>query len=242
MQERSVRVWDLPTRLFHWALVVLLAVSWFSGGEEGGAAALHRYAGEAIAGLIVFRLLWGFIGNERARFSDFLAGPRRIAAHVGDLFSAKPTRHLGHNPLGGLAVFALLAIVTALVVTGLFSGGDEVAGPFVGVGGVNMSELHEALFRVLQALVVLHLVGVAVESWLSRDRLVPAMISGVKQRRTDEPGADARAAHPIALAAALAVAVTTTLALAAQPIPTNFVGAESEHGGDEADERGEDDD
>ncbi|HEX8900357.1 cytochrome b/b6 domain-containing protein [Vitreimonas sp.] len=243
MQERLVRVWDLPTRVFHWALVALLAVSWFSGGEEGGAATLHRYAGEAIAGLIVFRILWGFIGNERARFADFAAGPGAIIQHLGDLFRDQPKRHLGHNPLGGVAIFALLAIVSALVITGLFSGGDEMAGPFVGMGGLNMAELHEALFRVLQALVVLHLIGVALESWLSRDRLVPAMISGAKRRRPDEPGADARAAHPVALIVALALAATTTFALAAQPIPTDYVGAEAEHGGaHEGGERGEEED
>jgi cytochrome b len=243
MQERLVRVWDLPTRVFHWALVALLMVAWFSGGEEGGAAALHRYVGEAIAGLIVFRVLWGFIGNERARFRDFVAGPGAIIEHLGDLFRDQPKRRLGHNPLGGLAVFALLALVSALVVTGLFSGGDEMAGPFVGMGGLNMAEVHEALFRVLQALVVLHLVGVAIESWLSRDRLVPAMISGAKRRRADEPGEDAAPAHPFALIAALAFAATTTFALAAQPTPTTGDGAgfEQENGEHEHSPLGDDD-
>lgn len=243
MQERLVRVWDFPTRIFHWALVTLLIVAWFSGGEEGGAATLHRYAGEAIAGLIVFRVIWGFVGNERARFGDFIAGPRAIIEHLGDLFRDQPKRHLGHNPLGGLAVFALLALVTAMVVTGLFSGGDEMAGPFVGMGGLNMAEVHEALFRVLQALVVLHLIGVAIESWLSRDRLIPAMISGVKRRRADESGEDAAAAHPVALISALALAATTTFALAAQPTPTTGDGAgfEQEHGEHERSPLGDDD-
>lgn len=153
MQERSVRVWDLPTRLFHWALVVLLAISWFSGGEEGSVASLHRFAGEAIAGVIVFRIIWGFVGNERARFADFAAGPSAIIAHVRDIFSKQPRRHLGHNPLGGVAVFLLLAVVSVVVVTGLFSGGEETAGPFAGVGGINLAETHEASFRVLQALI-----------------------------------------------------------------------------------------
>lgn len=243
MQERLVRVWDLPTRVFHWALVALLMVGWFSGGEEGGAATLHRYAGEAIAGLIVFRVIWGFVGNERARFGDFIAGPRAIIEHLGDLFRDQPKRHLGHNPLGGLAVFALLALVTAMVITGLFSGGDEMAGPFVGMGGLNMAEVHEALVRVLQAFVVLHLIGVAIESWLSRDRLVPAMISGAKRRRADEPGEDAAAAHPFALIAALAFAATTTFALAAQPTPTTSDGAgfEQEDGEHERSPLGHDD-
>lgn len=240
MQERSVRVWDLPTRLFHWALVVLLAVSWFSGGEEGSSASLHRYAGEAIAGLLIFRIIWGFVGNERARFADFAAGPGAIVAHIGDILSAQPKRHLGHNPLGGVAVFLLLAVVSVVVVTGLFSGGEEAAGPFAGMGGVNLAETHEASFRVLQALVALHLVGVVVESWLSRDALTPAMITGAKKRRADEPGADARAAHPFALVAALVLASATTAVLAAQPIPSGF--ASSESGGELEDYEGSGDD
>lgn len=229
MQERSIRVWDFPTRLFHWALVVLLAISWFSGGEEGSAASLHRFAGEAIAGVIVFRIIWGFVGNERARFADFAAGPSAIIAHVRDIFSKQPRRHLGHNPLGGVAVFLLLAVVSVVVVTGLFSGGEETAGPFAGVGGINLAETHEASFRVLQALIGLHLVGVIVESWLSRDALTPAMITGVKRRRADEPGADARPAHPIALLAALMLASATTAALVAQPIPSGFASSGAEH-------------
>ena len=227
MQERFVRVWDLPTRLFHWALIVLIAISWFSGGEEGSAASLHRYAGEAIAGLIVFRIIWGFFGNERARFADFAAGPGAIIAHIRDIFSKQPRRHLGHNPLGGVAVFLLLAVVSVVVVTGLFSGGEEAAGPFAGVSGINLAEMHEASFRVLQALVGLHLVGIIVESWLSRDALTPAMITGAKKRRADEPGADARPAHPIALIAALVLASATTAVLAAQPIPSGFARLES---------------
>lgn len=115
--ERKVDVWDLPTRLFHWSLLALVLIAWFTGEEEGTAALIHRTAGEAIAGLIVFRVIWGFAGGERARFADFAAGPAAIIAHVRDLFSQQPKRHLGHNSLGGVAVFLLLAIVTGTVVT-----------------------------------------------------------------------------------------------------------------------------
>ena len=150
--ERRVHVWDLPTRLFHWSLLALVLLAWFTGEEEGLAALIHRYAGEAIAGLIVFRVIWGFAGGERARFADFAAGPSAIIAHVRDLFSRQPKRHLGHNPLGGVAVFLLLAVVAGVVVTGLFSGGEDNAGPFAGLWGLELSDAHEVLFRVLQAL------------------------------------------------------------------------------------------
>jgi cytochrome b len=210
---RVIQVWDTPTRLFHWALVGLVAAAWFTGEGEGGAAAIHRYAGETIAGLIVFRVVWGFLGGEHARFSDFAAGPSLIVAHVRSLYSRAPARHLGHNPLGGAAVFLLLLNVAALVVTGLFSGGDDNSGPFAGLWGLQLSELHESLFRVLQGLTVIHIAGVAVESWKTKDALVPAMITGSKRRRLDEPGADARRASWPALFAAISLGIVSSAVL-----------------------------
>jgi cytochrome b len=214
---RRVEVWDVPTRLFHWSLVILVVVAWLTGEGEGAAAVIHRLAGEAIAGLLVFRLVWGFVGGERARFADFAAGPSAIVAHVRDLFSGSPKRHLGHNPLGGLAVFLLLLNLVAIVATGLFSGGEENAGPFAGLWGLELSELHETMFRVLQVLVVIHILGVVVETIRARDALVPAMITGRKARRTDEPGEHARRASLPALIVAVGLGLATFAALMAQP-------------------------
>lgn len=225
--ERSVHVWDLPTRLFHWSLLALVLIAWFTGGEEGVAAMIHRYAGEAIAGLIVFRVIWGFTGGARARFADFAAGPSAIIAHVRDLFAKQPKRHLGHNPLGGVAVFLLLAVVAGVVVTGLFSGDESNAGPFAGLWGLELSEAHEALFRVLQGLVVVHVLGVVVESVKAKDALVPAMITGSKRRRADEPGADAKRASMIALIAALLLGGAVSFGLMTQP-PASADGVSTE--------------
>lgn len=215
--ERTVLVWDAPTRIFHWALVALIVVAWLTGEGEGQSAAYHRYAGEALAGMLVFRLVWGFVGGEHARFADFAAGPAAVLDHVRDVFSKTPKRHLGHNPLGALAVFLLLANVAAIVVTGLFSGGEDNSGPFAGVWGLELSELHEVAFRVLQALVALHILGVVVETMKARDALVPAMITGKKRRRSDEPGVDARRASAIALIAALLLGAAVSAVLISQP-------------------------
>lgn len=223
--ERKIHVWDLPTRLFHWSLLALVVVAWFTGEEEGAAALLHRYAGEAIAGLLVFRVIWGFAGGERARFADFAAGPSAILAHARDLLGRQPKRHLGHNPLGGVAVFLLLAVIAGIVVSGLFSGGEDNAGPFAGVWGLELSEVHEVLFRVLQALVVVHVLGVIVETVKAKDALVPAMITGSKRRRPDEPGDHAKRASLIALIVALTAGAAVSFALAAQP-PSALVSAE----------------
>ena len=214
--QRRIHVWDLQTRLFHWSLLALVLVAWFTGEEEGAAAILHRYAGEAIAGLLVFRVIWGFVGGERARFADFAAGPSAIIAHLRDLFSHQPKRHLGHNPLGGVAVFLLLAVTSGIVVTGLFSGGEDAAGPFAGLWGLELSELHEVLFRVLQALVVVHVLGVVVESVKAKDALVPAMITGSKRRRASEPGEDAKRASRSALIIASVLGIAVSLGLMLQ--------------------------
>lgn len=229
---RSVQVWDLPTRLLHWSLLALVIVAWLTGEGEGSSAFIHRLAGEAIAGLIVFRVIWGFVGGEHARFADFLAGPADIAAHVGNLFTKSPKRHLGHNPLGGVAVLLLLITTALLVGTGLFSSGEENAGPFAGAFGLDIGEAHEALFRVLQILVVLHVVGVSVETVKTRDPLVPAMITGVKPRRPDEDGIDARRAGVAPLLVALAIAVAVSASLMAAP-PAHFGQAPIAHENDD---------
>lgn len=211
VSQRHVEVWDLPTRLFHWSLVLLIVVAWFTGEEEG-VAQIHMLAGEVIAGMLVFRLIWGFVGGEHARFADFAAGPNAIATHLRDLVSAKPKRHLGHNPLGGLAVFLLLLTTGFIVVTGLFSGEGEMRGPLSGFGP-DLSEAHEVAFRILQVLVVIHILGVIFETVKARDPLVPAMIRGWKLRKAEEPGADAKRATPAAFLIALALGVATTAML-----------------------------
>ncbi len=237
-QDRVVFIWDAPTRLFHWLLLALVVAGWFTGEGENQTALWHRYIGETIAGLLVFRVIWGFVGGERARFADFAAGPGLIAKHAGDLFSKSPKRYLGHNPLGGFAVFLLLLTVAVVVTSGLFSSSDDMSGPFAGAFGLNLSEVHELAFRVLQALVAIHVLGVVAETLLAKDALVPAMITGRKKRRADEPGEDARKAGPIALLFAILFGVATTAALMNLPTPAPQGG----DGGHEYGEREGDDD
>ncbi|MGD9967325.1 MAG: cytochrome b/b6 domain-containing protein [Hyphomonadaceae bacterium] len=208
-RERRVIVWDLPTRIFHWSLVILIVVAWFTGEEEGG---VHMLAGSAIAGLLVFRLFWGIVGGEHARFSDFAVGPNAILAHVRDLFSARPHRHLGHNPLGGVAVLLMLGVLVAVVGTGLFSGDDQIRGPFASAGR-DFSEVHELAFRMLQALVVIHILGVVFETFKARDPLVPAMVRGWKPRRAEEAGSNAKRAPLAAAIVATLLGVATSIGL-----------------------------
>lgn len=240
---RRVQVWDAPTRVFHWSLLALVVLAWFTGEGEDGLAAVHRIAGEAVAGLIVFRVIWGFVGGERARFADFAAGPMAIIDHMRDLLTSAPKRHLGHNPVGGVAVFLLLLTVATIVVTGLFSSGHEApGGPFSRIA--DLHEVHELAFRVLQGLVALHVLGVIVESWKARDALLPAMFTGAKTRRPDEPGADAKPASPLAFVVAAGAGLAVAAFLWAQPpgVTHSHGGRGEHHGGEEHGRHGGDDD
>jgi cytochrome b len=226
--ERRVFVWDAATRVFHWALAALVVIAWFTGEGEGSAAAIHRGAGAGIAGLILFRVIWGFIGGEHARFADFAFAPRAALFHARRLIGGRAERHLGHNPLGAIAVYLLLLNIILIVATGLMSAGEVNAGPFAGAWARQFAELHEGAFRVLQGLVALHLLGVLIETIFTKDALIPAMITGHKRRRVDESGADARKAGFLAFALATAAGAALAAGLMA-PVsaPTNAGAADA---------------
>jgi len=191
-----VKVWDLPLRLFHWALVISIAVAFLSSEEDSALNGWHVLSGWVAAVLIVFRLVWGFIGGEHSRFSDFIR-PSRIAHHISGLVGRQSEPSLGHNPLGGAAVVILLALTAVTVWTGAF-------------GGEAFEGLHEVFAWMLLAMVALHVVAVIVMSILERENLVRAMVTGDKPGARHPGASDARAPGAIALAAAAAVVVGTT--------------------------------
>lgn len=201
----GLKVWDLPTRLFHWALVAAIVLAFLSSEEDSALAQWHQAAGWIAAVLIVFRLVWGFLGGEHARFTDFLR-PGRLVSHVGDLLRRRPAAEVGHNPLGALAVLAMLALVAGSVVTGitLLTGGGE--------------DLHEALAYGLLAVIGVHVVGVIVMSFATRENLVRAMVTGRKPSDRHPGAADAKPAAIYALPlAGLAVAAAVLGAMRVDP-------------------------
>jgi cytochrome b len=214
----AATVWDLPLRLFHWALVLLFAVAYVSGGRPGYYG-LHKSAGYAILGLLVFRLIWGFIGPGPARFVSFLKGPVAAFGHLKELLHRRHRPLPGHNPLGGWAVVAILALMAVQAVSGLFATTFDYEGPLArllsNAGQDMMAALHAFNMDLLLAILVVHLVGIAATSLLGRENLVASMIHG----RKELPVGDLAAVRLVswwraALAAALsALAVVLILAL-----------------------------
>lgn len=178
MIDSKQPVWDLPIRLFHWTLAALIAFSWWSAEE--GHLDWHLYSGLGILSLLVFRILWGFFGSSTARFANFVRGPAAVGAYLKNPLS---WRVAGHNPLGALSVLALLGAVGAQAVMGLFASDDDglFEGPLAGLVSIDTSELvteiHEAFFNFIVALIVLH-VGAIIFFKLRGKPLLGAMIGG----------------------------------------------------------------
>jgi len=195
----EVIVWDPLVRLFHWTLVAAFCVAYFTQGEPFEALQdrmdgewlqiVHVWAGYAIAGLLLFRLLWGFAGPRHARFGDFVRGPGVVFAYVKEVLLLRAPRYLGHNPAGGAMIVVLLASLTVTVAAGLaLYGADKGAGPLAGwLAGASdstidtLEEMHEFFANFTLLLVAGHLVGVIWESLLHRENLARAMITGRKR-------------------------------------------------------------
>ncbi len=129
--EKSVKVWDILVRLFHWSLVVTFVVAYVTSEDE---SIWHIYSGYAVLGLVVFRILWGLIGSKYARFSDFIYSPTTVFKYIKELMSKNPKHYLGHNPAGGYMVIALLVSLLVVTVSGLkLYAVEEGLGPLAGV-------------------------------------------------------------------------------------------------------------
>ena len=185
------RLWDAPTRIVHWGLVVLIGFSWWSA--EYDHLEWHRWSGYAVMGLVGFRLLWGVAGSASARFASFVKGPRATFAYLRTLPRRLPAVTPGHNPLGAWSVLAILAVLVAQVVTGLFAVDVEAfeAGPLSDrvdfATGRLIARWHHWSFTALQVLVALHLTAVAFYLFYKRDNLIGPMVTGWKKVAKD-PG------------------------------------------------------
>jgi cytochrome b len=205
-----VKVWDLPTRLFHWLLVLAVAIGAVTGffGPEW-LLGLHVWSGYGLAVLILFRLVWAFLGSEYSRVSRFAFPPRAVIGHLRDLLAGRAAHSIGHNPAGSAMIFALAGLLTTVVATGLMAlGGQEKQGMLAGLVpysvGHAAKEVHEVLTVLLLVLVGLHVAGVAMESLRGPWNLVAAMITGRKRLPPSMAPTPQRPARPLAAALVLA--------------------------------------
>ena len=197
--HQGIRVWDLPLRLFHWVLVIAIAVAFLSSEEDSALNAWHVLSGWVAAILLVFRLVWGFIGGEHSRFSDFIL-PSQIGHHLSGLARGEREPSLGHNPLGAVAVVILLALTAVTVWTGA-------------IGGEEAEDLHEVIAWVLLAMLAFHVIAVVVMSMFERENLVRAMITGNKPAARHPGAVDARAPGAVAWALGAVTVVAATYAV-----------------------------
>lgn len=182
--QRPAVVWDLAQRLAHWTLVLAFALAWLTAESERWRG-VHMAAGLTVGGAAAFRLLWGVFGSGHARFADFVSGPSRVLAYLRSLPGARPLHFTGHNPAGGWAILVLLGLALAVVGAGWLSANEW--------GGHFMEEAHEALAMGLLGVAGVHLLGVASASWVHRENLVLAMLTGRKRGAPGEAPARPRA-------------------------------------------------
>lgn len=178
-----IKVWDLPTRMFHWSLLALVAVCWWTG--EDGDIDWHMRCGYAVLALLLFRLAWGFAGSSTARFASFVTSPRKVLAYLAGMRPAA-TPHFGHNPAGGWMVMLLLLVLLAVSLTGLFANDDILSeGPLARHISKRLSDLatawHEHGFHALLALVALHVSAILFYLLVKKDDLVRPMLTGSRR-------------------------------------------------------------
>jgi len=197
--SEKIRVWDLPVRVFHWLLAGSFAVAYLVAESEQFRS-LHVILGYTATGLILFRIFWAAVGSRFARFSSFVFSPAAVVGYLRSL-AKQPQHYIGHNPAGSYAIYGILVAGLATAVTGYMTLKE--------LGGESLEEAHEACANVWLGLVIVHIAGVFIGSWIHRENLVRAMITGYKQRahgQSNETTPQAKPARLVGIALAAAVA------------------------------------
>ena len=221
MTEKT-KIWDLPTRLFHWLLVVLIGFLWFTGEQGVDWMVWHQRAGLTVLTLVLFRIGWGLWGSTTARFSHFLRGPRAAFAHARAFAGNRLRPEPGHNPLGAYAVVAFLLLLLVQTGTGLFANDDLfIEGPLYPLVSKDTSDrltgIHYLNFNFVLALIALHVTVIFLYWLLRKDNLIKPMITGYKRGIAEQDARRLRFRHPLWAALTLGVAIGMVAGLLALP-------------------------
>ena len=181
----TILVWDIPTRIFHWLIVALVALSFVSSKIGGNAMQYHEWIGVTIIALLVFRVFWGFLGSRPSRFTDFVKSPAAVWRYAKGMVKGNSKTYLGHNPLGGWSVIAMLLVLMLQACLGLFANDDIITeGPlYLWVSKETsdwLTKVHRLNQYVLMGLISIHLFAVAFHYFVKRENLLKPMITGIK--------------------------------------------------------------
>jgi cytochrome b len=188
VESKTVVVWDLFVRVFHWSLAAGFIIAYLTEDELAG---LHIWAGYLVFSLVVLRLLWGVVGSEYARFGNFVRGPAAVFDHLKQVMAGGGRRYLGHNPAGGAMIVALLLTLLLTALTGMLMFGAENPATALGslasafglvgeAGEESVKDVHEFFANLTLFLIVIHVGGVVLESWRHKENLPRAMVTGRK--------------------------------------------------------------
>lgn len=224
VRSDTVRAWDIPTRVFHWSLVLAIVSAWasFRFAETIGDPTLqwHRYNGYAILVLLVFRLLWGFVGSSTSRWSAFVTWPWHAAVYGLDLLRGRDRHYLGHNPLGTYMILALLAVVGAQSFIGLFivEHNDTTWGPLYKLASESTQKLlHNwhiwSFYWILLPVIAMHITANTLYGVVKKDPLIRAMVTGRKPAGHYEDQQQAEIVAAVWLRALLCLAAALAIVL-----------------------------
>ncbi len=214
-----VLVWDAPLRVFHWLMAATFVGAYLTAEDESWRT-VHVTLGYTMAGLVAFRIVWGVIGPRWARFSSFVRGPAAVARYVRSLLRGTPEHHTGHNPAGALAIVAMLGLAWIVATTGWLVYNSAI--------GERLEESHELAANLMLAVVVLHLAGVLLGTWLHRENLAKTMVTGVRSAKPTDGIRSSRRG----IAALMIVAVLAFWAFQWQASPSHPGAVPGSHHGD----------
>jgi cytochrome b len=215
---RSVRVWDVPVRLFHWLLVLLVTFSFVTGKIGGNWLPWHFRSGYCILALVLFRIVWGLFGSQTARFSDFIRGPVHVLAYARSLLRGASMFHAGHNPMGGLMVVLMLVLLLVQATTGLFVDDDNgTRAPLADTASDSIVSLFTTIHRIniniILACVALHICAALFYLLVKKDNLIKPMFTGTKLVPDDHPEPAMSGTLPALIIVAVSAAFVAWLVL-----------------------------